>query len=284
MSRIIYVNGRYQPYAEAKVHVEDRGYQFADGVYEAIAAVKGQLVDEERHLDRLDRSLRELRMAQPMERAPLMLVMREVIRRNGVRNGYVYLQVTRGVARRDHVFPLHARPGLVIFARSKKPTPQAVLDRGIAVVSVPDIRWKRRDIKSLSLLPNVLAKQAAKEQGAFEAWLVDDEGFVTEGSATNAWIITGDGELVTRDASNAILNGVTRRAVLELAAEQGLRLVERAFTLEEAKAAREAFITSTTNHILPVTRLDGGAIGDGKPGETTKRLRALYLDAIGLGV
>jgi len=277
MSRIAYVNGRYVPHGQAQVHIEDRGYQFADGVYEVIAVSGGELVDEAWHCDRLERSLDELEMAMPMARGPLGVVMREVIRRNSVRDGIVYLQVTRGVARRDHAFPAAGvRAALVLTARATKPPSAQVLETGVKVISVPDIRWERCDIKSVALLPNVLAKQAARAADAYEAWQVDADGYVTEGSSTNAWIIDADGTLITRPAENAILNGITRRRLIELARASGVTVEERAFTLEEAKRAREAFITSTTSFVLPVVEIDDAVIGNGRPGSLSLDLRAQY--------
>lgn len=277
MPRFAYVNGRYVPHPDAAVHIEDRGYQFADGVYEVVPVQNGRMIDEEPHLDRLDYSLRELRIAWPMSRAALKLVLRELTRRNGLTNGLVYLQVTRGVAPRDHKFPKAAKPALVVTTKRMNPTPAALVERGVRVIAVPDIRWKRCDIKSVSLLPNVLGKQKAAEAGAFEAWQVDADGFVTEGTSTNAWIVTSDGALVTRNADAAILNGITRQAVIRLTNEVGVAFEERPFSLAEAKAAREAFLTSSSGHVLPITRIDDAVVGDGKPGPVTKRLRAAYL-------
>ncbi|MBT6116870.1 MAG: D-amino-acid transaminase [Rhodospirillaceae bacterium] len=278
MSRIAYVNGRYLPHGEAVVHIEDRGYQFSDGIYEVIALRRGALVDEAPHLDRLERSLGELRIERPMGRRALSAVMREVARRNRVREGIVYIQVTRGVARRDHAFPVAPRPALVVTARSQGPSKTAPATGGVSVITVPDIRWARCDIKSVALLPNVLAKQQAREAGAFEAWFLDDRGQVTEGCSTNAWIVTDKGELITRDPGNAILNGVTRRTILRLAAERQIRLVERPFTLEEAKAAREVFITSTTAYVMPVVRIDDAPVGEGRAGPLSSALREAYFD------
>ena len=280
MARYAYVNGRYVPHGEAAVHIEDRGYQFADGVYEVVPVIHGRLVDEDPHLDRLDYSLRELRIAPPMGRAALKLVLRELLRRNGLKDGLLYMQITRGVAPRDHKFPRNAAPALVMTTKNLKPTPAALVEGGVRVISVPDIRWKRCDIKSVSLLPNILAKQRAVEAGAFEAWQVDAEGFVTEGTSTNAWIVTRDGVLVTRNANEAILNGITRQAVIRLTNQAGVAFEERPFSLAEAKAAREAFLTSSSGHVLPITRIDDGVVGDGKPGEVTKRLRRAYLDYV----
>jgi D-alanine transaminase len=280
VSRIAYVNGRYIPHRDASVHVEDRGYQFADGVYEVCEVRGGKLVDERRHVDRLERSLRELRIPMPMPRNALGAVLRETVARNRVIDGIVYLQVSRGVARRDHAFPAAGTPpSLVVTARSHNLDKlEAGAAEGIAVVSVPDNRWERVDIKSVGLLPNVLAKQAAREAGAKEAWFVDGKGFVTEGSSTNAWIVTRDGAVVTRPADFGILRGITRTVVLEVLAEHGLKLEERPFTMDEAYAAREAFITSATQFVTPVVQIDGKPIGNGAPGLIASALRRDFHD------
>lgn len=276
MSRIAYVNGSYVPHRHARVHVEDRGYQFADGVYEVVPVVAGALIDEGPHLDRLDRSLGELAIAWPMRRRALRVVMREVVRRNGVADGILYMQITRGVAPRDHKFPAATSPSVVMTARRSRPQPPQLVERGVAVVTMPDLRWRRCDIKSVSLLPNVLSKQQAAAAGAFEAWLVDHDEQVTEGTSTNAWIVTADDRLVTRDAGRAILGGVTRLALLRLAKEIGLAFDERPFTVGETRAAREAFLTSSTSMVLAVTSIDGHAVGDGRPGPVSRRLRTVY--------
>lgn len=277
MSRIAYVNGRYLPHRDARVSIEDRGYQFADGVYEVIAVAGGHLVDEARHLARLRRSLAELRIAMPMQEASLRIVIREVVRRNGVDDGIVYLQVTRGAAPREHAFPKAAKPTLVVTSRRTRPPDPGLGRAGIAVITIPDIRWQRCDIKSIALVPNVLGKQQAREAGAYEAWQVDRDGQVTEGTSTNAWIVTADNTVVTRAADAAILNGVTRAAVFDIIRHDGYRLVERPFTVAEAKAAREAFLTSTTAELLPVVRIDGAPVGEGKPGPLSLKLRTAYL-------
>lgn len=277
MSRIAYVSGAYVPHRQAAVHIEDRGYQFADGVYEVIAVRGGMLLDEEPHLRRLHRSLGELRIPAPIGDAALGIVLREVVRRNGVVTGTVYLQVTRGTAPREHAFPKSAKPMLVVTSRaSRRPDPR-LADDGIAVITIPDIRWKRCDIKSIALISNVLGKQRAREAGVFEAWQVDREGRITEGTSTNAWIVAGEATVVTRAADTAILNGVTRLAVLDIIAREGYRFEERPFTVEEAKRAREAFLTSTTSDLLPVVRIDGAPVGDGRPGPLSRKLRAAYL-------
>jgi D-alanine transaminase len=275
MSRIAYVNGRYVPHGEAAVHVEDRGYQFADGVYEVAAVINGKLVDEDPHLDRLDRSLKELRIESPMGRPALKVVMREMVRRNRITNGMVYMQVTRGVARRDHPFPKSATPALVLTAKRVSLPGQKAVEDGVRVITIPDIRWERCDIKTVGLLPNILGKQQAREAGAYEAWQVRD-GDVTEGTSTNAWIVTQEGELVTRPATNAILNGITRRSILKLAEREGLKFAERSFSVEEARRAREAFISSATSLVTAVTQIDDAVIGNGKAGSFTLRLRDAY--------
>jgi D-alanine transaminase len=275
MSRIAYVNGRYVPHRHATVHVEDRGYQFSDGVYEVCEVKDGRLVDERRHMDRLQRSLAELRIRLPMPLKSLSVVLHETIRRNRVDWGIVYLQITRGVARRDHAFPApDTKPAIVVTAKNLDPSRNEAIARdGMAVVTVPDNRWARPDIKSVSLLPNVLAKQTAREQGAREAWYVDAKGFVTEGSSSNAWIVTKDRRVVTRPADQAILRGISRTVVLDVLHAQGLMLDERPFTAAEAIAAQEAFVTSASQVVLPVVKIDGASVGDGKPGPVATALR-----------
>jgi D-alanine transaminase len=280
VSRIAYVNGRYLPQRDAAVHVEDRGYQFADGVYEVCEVRGGRLIDQRRHMERLQRSLSELRIAMPMSLAALGIVLHEVVRRNGVRDGIVYLQITRGVAKRDHAFPpAGTRPAIVVTASRIDPakTERLAAD-GIAIVTVPDNRWDRVDIKSIALLPNVLAKQAARDQGAREAWFVDTDGTVTEGSSSNAWIVTSGNEVVTRQADSAILKGITRTVLLDVLKAHDLTLVERAFTVAEAIGAREAFITSASQIVMPVVRIDGRPVGNGAPGLIATALRADFHD------
>jgi len=277
MSRVAYVDGVYRPHGDAAVHIEDRGYQFADGVYEVIAVRGGTLVDEALHLARLRRSLRELRIDRALDDAPLKFVLREVLRRNAVVNGIVYLQITRGIAPRDHAFPKAARPILVVTARRSRPANPKLAEEGVPVITTPDIRWQRCDIKTISLVANVLGKQQAREAGAYEAWMVDDKGRVTEGTSTNAWIVTGDNQIVTRGADHAILDGITRQSLIALIRRQGYKFAERPFTVAEAKAAREAFLTSTTSDVMPVVAIDGQPIANGVPGLLTQKLRADYL-------
>jgi D-alanine transaminase len=275
LARIAYVNGLYIPRDGAMVHVEDRGYQFSDGVYEVCEVRDGRIVDERRHMARLQRSLDELRIPVPMSPAALGVVLHETVRRNRVHDGIVYLQVTRGVARRDHGFPPSGtQPSVVVTARNLDTAAnEKAAAEGVAVVTVPDNRWERVDIKSISLLPNVLAKQAAREQGAKEAWFVDRDGKVTEGSSSNAWIVTMDGTVVTRAADRGILRGITRSVLLEVIKAHGLAFEERAFTVEEAYRAREAFLTSASQIVLPVVRIDARPVGNGAPGSIAAALR-----------
>ena len=281
MPRVAYVNGRFVSHAQAVVHIEDRGFQLADGVYEVWAVFDGRLADAAGHFQRLARSLGELRIAAPMGDRALKILLAEVIRRNRVTDGVVYLQVTRGVATRDHAFPdPPVPPSVVINAkRVDHAAAQARAAKGVAVVTQAETRWARCDIKTVSLLPNVLAKQAAREAGAAEAWFVDELGLVTEGASSNAWIVDRQGSLRTRDIQANILRGVTRHALLSIAAASGLTLEERPFTVEEAKSAREAFITGAGTLVMPVVRVDGQRLGDGSPGPVAKRLRELYIEA-----
>jgi D-alanine transaminase len=280
MSRVAYVNGQYIVSRDAKVHIEDRGYQFADGVYEVCEIFHGALIDEQRHVERLARSLAELRIDAPVGTGALKVILREVINRNKVANGYVYIQVTRGVAPRDHTFPEKpVRPSLVVTGRQIDPEKgERAARKGISVVTTPDLRWKRVDIKTISLLPNVLARQTAKEQGAYEAWLIDSEGMVIEGAASNAWIIDRSGAIITRQLDHSVLRGVTRTTLIEIIAAEGLRLEERKFSVEEALAAQEAFVTGATTLVMPVIAIDGQKIGAGAPGPVAQRLRAIFHD------
>lgn len=277
MTRVVYVNGRYLPYAQAGVHVEDRGFQFADGVYEVAEVKDGRLVDESRHLARLARSLGELAIPMPMAPAALGLVLRETVRRNRVGTGLVYLQVTRGAAPRDFPFPKGVEPTVVALARRVDGARrEARAKAGIAVKTLPDIRWGRCDIKTVMLLPAVLAKEAAAAEGAQEAWLVDSQGLVTEGASSNAWIVDQAGTVITRPTANAILPGVTRRTLLDLLSREKIPVIERAFSVAEALNAREAFITSASGTVMPVVSINGAAVGGGYPGELTLRLRSNF--------
>jgi D-alanine transaminase len=281
MSRIAYVNGRYVRFAEANVSIQDRAFQFGDGVYEVCEVRGGALVDETRHLARLSVSLKALRIGAPVGEAALRRILREIVARNRVRDGLAYIQVSRGVARRDHGFPAASvAPGLVVTAKSLDASlGEARASGGVSVVTMADERWARPHIKTLQLLPNVLAKQAAREAGAYEAWFVDGNGFVTEGASTNAWIVATDGALVTRQADAAILRGVTRSTLFDLAAREGIALQERPFSLEEAYRAHEAFFSSATTIAMPVVSIDGRAIGNGRPGPVTLSLRSRFHDA-----
>jgi D-alanine transaminase len=280
MGRVAYVNGRFVPHAEAFVHIEDRGYQLADAVYEVWALFDGKLADAEGHFARLERSLGELRIPMPMTRAALTLVLKEAVRRNRIRDGLLYLQVSRGVARRDHAFPTEpVRPAVVMTVSAVDRVASEVrAAKGVSVVTTPETRWGRCDIKTVGLLPNALAKQKAREAGAAEAWFVDDLGFVTEGASSNAWIVDAEGRLRTRDTNANILRGITRSTLLSLIAREGIEVDERPFTPAEAVAAKEAFITGAGTLVLPVVAVDGKMVGEGKPGPVATRLRRLYIE------
>ena len=279
MGRIAYVNGAYVRHADAAVHIEDRGYQLADAVYEVWAMSDGGLCDPEGHFARLERSLGELSIAMPMSRAALTAVLKETVRRNRIRDGLVYLQVSRGVAPRDHAFPTEPTPPAVVVTvkRTDPAAAEARAAAGVGVITTPENRWGRCDIKTVGLLPNVLAKQAARSSGAGEAWFVDADGLVTEGASSNAWIVTADGVLVTRDTSANILRGVTRATLLEVARSENIRIEERPFSLQEALSAREAFFTGAGALLMPVVAIDGKPVGDGRPGPVATRLRSLYI-------
>lgn len=282
MTRLAYVDGRFVPIAARAIAIEDRGLQFAHGVYEVIKAVGGRLLDLDRHLDRLERSLSAARIPLPMSRTALALLLEEVLRRNRLADAALYLQIDRGVAPRNHLWSEDLRPTVIVTVRPARFPSAEEQAQGVAVITLPDERWARCDIKSVSLLPNVLAKQKAAEAGCREAWLVGRDGAVTEGASSNAWIVDAGGVLRTHPAGPAILGGVTRDVVLELARARGIPLAERAFTPAEASAAREAFVTSTTSLVLPVTRIDGRPVGDGRPGPVTTSLARLYAAHCGL--
>ena len=278
MSEIVFVDGAYVERKDARVSIFDRGFLFADGIYEVSAVLDGKLVDNSAHLARLDRSLAAIELACPMSHAEIVAMQRELVARNALREGLIYMQVTRGVADRDFAFPEGATPTFVAFAQHKRIIGAPAAETGVAAISVPDLRWARRDIKSIALLAQVLAKQAARKAGAAEAFMVED-GFVTEGASSTAFIVTKADEIVTRPLSNALLPGCTRQAILALARERGMKLVERAFTIEEACEADECFFTSATAFVMPVVSLDGRTIGQGRPGPATRRLRDLYIAA-----
>ncbi|WP_299372398.1 D-amino-acid transaminase [uncultured Kiloniella sp.] len=277
MSRTVYVNGSFLPEEDAKVSVFDRGFLFADGVYEVSTVLEGRLIDNEAHLVRLQRSLDELQMTSPVSMDDIVTIQNQLIKQNGLKEGGLYLQITRGAADRDFAFPKDATPSLVMFTQEKNLLNSPAAERGLSVISVEDIRWQRRDIKTVGLLAPALAKQAAVVAGADDAWMYEN-GFVTEGSSNNAYIISKEGKIITRHLGNEILHGITRRSVLELANEADMEVEERPFTLDEVRNAAEAFVTSATTFVTPVVSLDGEKIGDGKPGALTKRLRQLYIE------
>ncbi|MBB4004335.1 MAG: D-amino-acid transaminase [Aurantimonas endophytica] len=278
MSRIVYVNGAYLPEAEARISVFDRGFLFADAVYEVTTVLGGKLIDFRAHMARLDRSLSELKLPTPASHDELLAIHRELAARNGVDEGLIYMQVTRGAADRDFLFPPQdTPPSLVLFTQTMALRDKPAARTGIRVASMPDLRWGRRDIKTVQLLYPSMAKTEAVRRGADDAWLVED-GVVTEGTSNNAHIVTADGTLITRDLSHSILHGITRAAVLRLAADSGLKIEERSFTLDEAKAAKEAFITSASAFVLPVVSIDGAAVGDGAPGPVVRKLREIYIE------
>ena len=275
MSRVVYVNGTYCPRGEAAVHIEDRGYQFGDGVYEVFLVRSGQLFDFEGHLTRLSRSLREIAITPPVSDRALRMIIKRLVRLNSLKNGLVYLQITRGVARRDHKFPVDAQASLVL---TTKPLSISENTEGKSAITVPDQRWTRRDIKTIQLLPNCLAKQAAAEQGAYEAIMVMPDGTISEGSSSNLWMVDADDKLITRPADSDILNGITRLALQRIGSERQLKIEERAFTVEEALNAKELFVSSATSVAMPITQLDGQQIADGNPGRIALALRHAYLN------
>lgn len=276
MPRISYVNGRFVPHSEASVHIEDRGYQFSDGVYEVMAVVNGAFLDGDWHLTRLRYSLEQLEIAPPVAWTALPLLVRELLRQNKARDGMVYIQATRGVAKRDHAFPKNVRSSLVMTVVKPKWPSDVMMEKGVSIITAPDVRWGRRDIKSISLLPNILAKQAAAHAGVREAWLVGEDGVVTEGSSTNAWIIDAKGRVVTHPANHRILGGITRLTLIDLAKKSGIPVLEQPFTVSDLRKASEAFLTSTTSLVLPVVEADGKKIGKGVVGPVTKKLQQLY--------
>lgn len=281
MGRIAYVDGSYVAHVDAMTHIEDRGYQFSDGVYEVIAVFKGRFIDEEGHLKRLERSLKELRIENPVTMAALKIILREVIERNKVTTGYVYFQITRGIAERNHAFPdPPVKPVLTVTATQKLLPTDEKVKQGMSVITTPDIRWKRCDIKSISLLGNILCKQMAIDQGKSEAWLVDDKGYITEGTASNAWIITKDNTiLTTRESGNEILSGITRSAIFDIADKEHIQVEKKSFTVDDVKKyAAEAFLSSSTNYVMPVVKMDDHIIGDGTAGKISLQLRRKYIE------
>lgn len=276
MPRFAYVNGSYLPHDEASVHIQDRGFQFADGVYEVVYLFQGKMVDADPHLARLERSLLELDMDMPMSFAALKLVMKELISKNRIKTGQLYLQVTRGTSERDFPFPKDCLPTLVMTTKAMKPFDISMIEKGLSVMSTPDIRWKRCDIKTVSLIAAAWTKQKALDQGFDDAWMLDGQGFITEGTSNNAWIVTEEGTLQTRAPGEEILNGITRRAVMAAAQKEGIGIIEKPFTLEAARKAKEAFVTSATACVKPVHFLDGQAIGTGQTGPLTRKIATLY--------
>ena len=278
MSRIVYVNGEFVPEEEAKISVFDRGFLFADGVYEVSSVLNGKLVDNKGHLIRLQRSLDELGMGRPCSDEEIEAAQYKLLEDNDVTEGLVYLQVTRGAADRDFAYPADAKPSLVMFTQKKNLLADPIADKGISIITLPDLRWARRDIKTVGLLYPCMAKMEAKAQGANDAWLMDPEGFITEGTSNNAYIVTKDNTIVTRHLSNDILHGITRKAVIALAEEEGLTVEQRAFTPDEVYEAKEAFFTSASAFVMPVVKINDKDIGDGTPGEFAKKLRAHYIE------
>ncbi|HEX8663508.1 MAG TPA: D-amino-acid transaminase [Beijerinckiaceae bacterium] len=281
MSRTVFVNGSFVPFEQATIPLMDRGFLFADGIYEVSAVINGRLIDNEPHLARLDRSLKEIRISNPYSAAEWTRLEEEIVARNRLEEGLVYMQVTRGAAEREYVFPKDATPTVVMFTQPKNMIASPLAETGAAVITVPDLRWKRRDIKSIGLLAQVLAKQAAAEAGVSEAWMVED-GLITEGGSSTAFILTNERKVVTRPLSTAVLPGITRLSVMRLAKENGLTIEERAFSVDEALGAAEAFLTSASSLVMPVVSIDGNPVGDGKPGAMTRRLRRVYLDMAGV--
>jgi D-alanine transaminase len=277
MSRIVYVNGSYVPEAEAKISVFDRAFLFGDGVYEVTAVVEGQLLDFAAHLARLDRSMQEIALEPPLTHAELRPLHEELITRNKLDEGIVYLEITRGVADRDFAYPEDAKPTVVAFTQSRPLIDNPYATTGVKIITIPDIRWKRRDIKSTAMLGQAMGKQAAKLKGAYEAWMVED-GYVTEGTSSSAFIVDKDGIVRTQPLGHHILPGVTRRSVLRLAEIEGVRVEERPFTVEEALSAREAFMSAASAFVLPIIEVDGTKIGDGRPGPIAKLFRELYIE------
>lgn len=278
MSRTVYVNEEYLPEEDAKISIFDRGFLFADGVYEVTSVLDGKLIDFDGHAKRLARSLNELDMQAPCTEEELLEIHRQLIARNDLNEGLIYLQVTRGAADRDFVYPsADTKPTLVLFTQAKQIAISAAADSGMKVISIPDERWGRRDIKTVQLLYPSMGKMMAKAAGADDAWMVED-GFVTEGTSNNAYIVTHDGTIVTRHLSTEILHGITRAAVLKMANEAQMKLEERPFTIKEAQHAAEAFITSASSFVMPIVSIDGAAVGTGAPGPIAMRLREIYLE------
>lgn len=277
MSRTVFVNGEYLPEEKGKISIFDRAFLFGDAVYEVTAVLDGKLVDFAPHMTRLQRSLKELGMGNPMSIEAIEAMHREIAALNNLKEGLIYMQITRGVAERDFAYPDRAQQTIIAFTQEKQLANPPQAKTGVKIITIPDIRWRRRDIKSTAMLAQAMGKQAAKTAGAAEAWMVED-GHVTEGTSCSAFIVTKDGKLITRPLSNDILPGVTRRAILRLAGDGDVKIEERLFTVDEARAAKEAFLTSASSFVMPVIEIDGTRIGDGKPGPITAKLRQLYLE------
>ena len=277
MPRVSYVNGRFIRHSQAAVHIEDRGFQFADAIYEVIAVVQGRMIDEGLHFERLERSLRGIRMELPFSAAIFRIKIAELLSRNHLSNGALYLQVSRGVAPRNHKIPGRIQPSVVMTVQPLREVPAEIIEKGVPIITVPDIRWQRPDIKSVALLPNVLAKDDAVQQNVYEAWLVNDDGIVTEGTSTNAWIVK-DGQVITHPAASTILNGVTRLALIKIAEELDIGIDERPFSVAEAYQADEAFLSSTSAFLVPIVKIDASEIGSGAPGPIATELLARYKD------
>jgi D-alanine transaminase len=276
MSRTVYVNGDYVPEEEAKVSIFDRAFLFADGIYEVTAVIVGKLVDYEAHMDRLHRSLRELDMSQPITDVELKEMHQQLMARNNITEGLIYMQITRGVAERDFSYPENAEQTLIAFTQLKELTDPPEAKKGFRIITIPDIRWQRRDIKTTGMLAQAMGKQAAKQAGVDDAWMVED-GHVTEGTSNTAFIVLDESRLITRPLSNAVLPGITRRTVMKLAETGAITVEERLFTVEEAKAASEAFLTSASTFVMPIVEIDGDIVGGGQPGPVTRKLREMYL-------
>lgn len=277
--RIVYVNGRFCPIEEATIPIMDRGFLFGDGIYEVTAVLDGKFIDNAPHLMRLDRSLREIGIRNPHDLTGWEALQRELVARNNLREGSVYIEVTRGVYEREFACPPDIEPSVVMFTQARVVRNNPAVATGVPIITAPDLRWKRRDIKSVALLAQVLAKQAAKAANVAEAWMVED-GFVTEGASSTAFIITHANEIITRPLSHAVLPGITRQTIMRMMQERGLTLVERLFTLDEAFAAREVFFTSATTIVMPVVAIDGKPVGGGKAGPLAQEMRRLYIEAV----
>jgi D-alanine transaminase len=276
MSRIVYVNGEYVPDEEAKISIFDRAFLFADGIYEVTAVLDGKLVEYEPHMERLHRSLRELDMAQPISDAELKEMHLQLMTRNNITEGLIYMQITRGVAERDFSYPENAKQTLVAFTQLKELLDPPAAKTGIRIITIPDIRWQRRDIKTTGMLAQAMGKQAAKEAGVNDAWMVED-GYVTEGTSNTAFIVVDENRLITRPLSNAVLPGITRRMILKLAESGAITVEERMFTVDEAKSASEAFHTSASSFVMPIVEIDGAMVGGGQPGPVSRKLREMYI-------